>query len=467
MTKRVAASTASGPIRCAIYLRISQDRQNDELGVRRQEKACREMIERMGWQLFDVYQDNDTSAFKFRPGYQRLCSDVEAGDVQAIAAFAPDRLNRNFAELVPLCDMLQAHKVLVQTIASGKYDLSTAGGRAQARLLGVVAALESEIKAERQLAKMAELAEAGKFHGGHRPFGFEADGVTMRENECQLIESWADGILAGKGLEQLAREANAAGFLSARGRPILYTGVRQTLIGPRVAGLRQHQGKVIGEAVWPAIISEEKWEQVKNVLTDPERKHRQYVKFLLTGFLFNQAGQPLRGGRVHLDKRRIYDAPGVKINAELVEQAVIAAVLKTTDERVIPLDRRRPESFDTRALDAVQAEIETLYGAREDGTADLKDFLRLLKPLRDEEHELQQQQASMARTPRPTVVSWLRTKGALRKAWEADKLTFDQQREAIGQVLVKITVKPVAAKRQGQTGRNRFDERRLVPDWRY
>ena len=43
---------------------------------------------------------------------------------------------------------------------------------------------------------------------------------------------------------------------------------------PRIAGLRQHQSEVIGEAAWPAIVAREDWEALTAMLNDPSRRSK-------------------------------------------------------------------------------------------------------------------------------------------------------------------------------------------------
>ena len=66
-------------VRAAIYCRISQDRAGAGLGVTRQQDDCRALCERRGWEVIDVYADNDVSAYsgKVRPAWQRLIGDVQ------------------------------------------------------------------------------------------------------------------------------------------------------------------------------------------------------------------------------------------------------------------------------------------------------------------------------------------------------------------------------------------------------
>lgn len=62
--------------RAAIYLRISLDRENTRLGVDRHQEDAQALVKARGWELVDVYEDNDTtgSGRKKRPEFERLPS---------------------------------------------------------------------------------------------------------------------------------------------------------------------------------------------------------------------------------------------------------------------------------------------------------------------------------------------------------------------------------------------------------
>lgn len=53
--------------------------------------------------------------------------------------------------------------------------------------------------------------------------------------------------------------------------------LRQIIKNPTIAGLRVYQGKIIGEADWPAILPVKRWEEVNQVLADSSRRVR-YVE---------------------------------------------------------------------------------------------------------------------------------------------------------------------------------------------
>jgi len=98
-----------GTMRAAIYCRISLDRAGEGLGVERQETLCRKLAAERGWQVVEVYIDNDQSAFsgKARPAYDRLMHDLEVGLIDAVICLDVDRLTRRPAELEVFIELAQ------------------------------------------------------------------------------------------------------------------------------------------------------------------------------------------------------------------------------------------------------------------------------------------------------------------------------------------------------------------------
>src|SRR5207237_1423367 len=65
------------------------------------------------------------------------------------------------------------------------------------------------------------------------------------------------------------------------------TSLRSMLAGARLAGLRVHEGEVVGEAAWPPILDRQTHEQLVAVLGDPRRgcKRGRPPLHLLAGML--------------------------------------------------------------------------------------------------------------------------------------------------------------------------------------
>ena len=158
----------------AIYCRISRDREGAGLGVDRQEADCRDLAERLGWEIAAVFVDNDISAYSGapRPQYRTMLDDVRAGKIRGVIAWHPDRLYRRAVDLEEFVTIAEAHALPVQTVTAGTVDLSTASGRMVARMLGAAAQHEVDHARERSRRAKAQAAVDGRYRGGPRPYGY-------------------------------------------------------------------------------------------------------------------------------------------------------------------------------------------------------------------------------------------------------------------------------------------------------
>ena len=105
---------------------------------------------------------------------------------------------------------------------SGDIDLTTPDGQFQARILGAVAKKESDDKSRRIRRKHEEIAASGKVSGGgSRPYGYEADKVTVRAAEAAIVEECAQRLLAGEPVRSIARDLNERGVTVGERRRVV------------------------------------------------------------------------------------------------------------------------------------------------------------------------------------------------------------------------------------------------------
>ncbi|OBA81238.1 hypothetical protein A9W99_14475 [Mycobacterium sp. 1164966.3] len=304
-------------MRAAVYLRQSLDRSGAGLGIDRQREDVRRLIEARGWTLAGEFVDNDVSALsrKPRPQFSAMMAGVDAGEFDVIVARHMDRLLRRLSELESTLERCQAAGVAIVTASDG-VDTSTDGGRLVARILSSVAQGEVERKGARQQSAAIQAAKAGRWVGGRRPFGYEKDGVTIRETEAAMIKAAYVDVLGGESLSEIARRWNASGVKPAQSDKCWYRGtVKDVLTNPRHAGLRRYRTPeelakirqnpelgIVGKAQWDAIIDETTWRAAVRILTDP-RRHTGPAgsKGLLTGVgVCGACGQTVhRGGAAH------------------------------------------------------------------------------------------------------------------------------------------------------------------------
>src|SRR3974377_904425 len=209
----MSSAGKTAPRAAAMYCRISLDRAGEGLGVERQEALGRRLAEERGWAVAEVYVDNDRSAYsgKPRPAYGRLLADIEIGVRDAVVCVDLDRLTRRPAELEAFMDLADKHQVALANV-SGDTDLSTSDGRFKARIMGAVARQESEKKGERVSREAEQAARRGVPRGSRRPFGYEPDRVTVREDEAALIKDAVERVLAGVSVPSIARDWNGRGI---------------------------------------------------------------------------------------------------------------------------------------------------------------------------------------------------------------------------------------------------------------
>lgn len=306
-----------------MYCRISRDSEGSGLGVARQLKACRELAERIGWTVADVYPDNSKSAYdrsKKRPQYERMLADVQAGRIDGVLCYAVDRLTRHPIELERLVEVFVANRTAVRTVVGGELDLNTEEGLLRARIMGNVARFESGRKGERLRLKAEEMVAAGKRPcGGPRPFGYDRHyddpdsprrkitGETVNEREAAAIHDAAERLLAGESMRSVLGGWNSEGLLTSLGNRWSITSFRQMMTSPRLAGMVVHRRKAVEGVVaqWPPILDKDTHEELFALLagrgTPRESNAR---RFWLTGSVFCSCGMPMNVGVAKYGKRR-------------------------------------------------------------------------------------------------------------------------------------------------------------------
>jgi site-specific DNA recombinase len=313
--------------RVALYLRISQDRLQTELGVDRQRDECAALIEAKGWTVIEEYLDNDISASSYskkqRPRYLQMIEDAKAGRFDAVVVWDLDRLLRQPREAEDWIDLNSAHGTNLLTI-SDSVDLTTENGRLILRLTVSVAAHESEHKSTRIKSFNNQRAKDGLPMIGKRPFGWNADRISVRESEAEQIRWAHEHLIDGGSLHSIARHWNEAGVRTSMGNTWVTQQVKMVLLRKRNAGLLIRYGEVQEVSNIEGIVTPTQHEAVMAIIRGniDHRVGRPAVLGWLTGLaICGVCGSPMRPKNV--------TAKGVRQKYYICETRVIRAVADT------------------------------------------------------------------------------------------------------------------------------------------
>jgi site-specific DNA recombinase len=462
-------------IRAAIYARISEDRSGEALGVARQVEDCRRLITDRGWTVVREYVDNDFSAYlaKYRPGYEAMLADLGAGELDAIVVYHQDRLTRRPAEFEAFLEACTAAKMTKFTTVAGMTDLNSGDGVLVARITSAVAANESDAKRRRIQRKNDERAANGLPHNsGARAYGYGRDGITVNPDEAAVIRDLAERLLAGESLNSMTRWLQAQGVKTASGVHQWRTQtVRNLLLSPRLAGLRQHRGEVVGLGIWPGIISEDQHRQLVAILNDPNRRTTRSVRrYALSGLLrcgncgVKMVAAPKKDRRVYgCRKGAVWDGCGkVYVVAEPLDALIADAVLIRLDTKEladqlagrVDTDVHRSRMRDEIAAD--EAQLDDLAKAWASKAISMREWTTAGKQVRERKEANQKRLARLSREDSLTLLAG--TGSALMGSWS--ELNLTRQAAIIAQVIDHVIIHP--APRNGA----RFDRERVEPVWR-
>lgn len=487
-------SPADQRIRAVIYCRISQDRTGAGLGVDRQRQDCEALAERSGWEVVEVYVDNDVSAFsgKLRKDYRRMLADLEQGTATVVIAWHTDRLHRSPTELEEYIDLSERRGVSTHTCQAGTIDLSSPSGRMTARILGAVARQESEHKGHRVAAARQQKAKAGEWGGGIRPFGW---GVPTGENKAKVdksgeevevpvldmnklvpeeaaaIETGTDMIVSGGSIYGWVKWLADKGLTTTRGNPIGHQEARDMLLRARNAGIAVYRGQEIGRGGWEPIVDEPRHRAVVAILSDPSRVSTPGPTPRWFGSLIYRCGYEGCTKRVRCTRSGGSSLPSYRCTAqhgggrradkldEWVEDLIIERLMRDdANDLLLP----GPNDVDVAALqlesEQIRRRLTDLAGLFGSGQIDMAQFTEGSDTARAQLEGVTRQLARAA--TKDPLVPLVNAKD-VRKVWKGMEL---DQKRAVLRELLDVTLRPPRRGRMPDGGY--FDYEAVKTRWK-
>lgn len=459
MPRRTATKT---PV--AIYCRLSKAKHTGDAGVSesidRQRQACEELCQTKGFEVVEVFVDDDRSAYsgKPRPAYNELLKAIDTGVVRGVVAWHPDRLHRRPSELEDFIELVDRTEAVVETVSAGTYDLTTATGRMVARVVGATSRMESEQKSERIQLANAHRAQQGRSHvGGKRPFGFEPDGETVVAEEAEVVREVVKRVAAGDKLYAIAKDLHERGVQSVTGKALTPVTLKTIVNNPRYIGKLTKGGKVVGDAVWGPIVDEADFEAANLVLAKPGRTTNggdTRRKHLLAGIVTcGHCGKVLRtlrrsnGVAVYVCQRSAQrDGCGkVSIVAQRVEEIVrdraLGLVVAATNVHAEIDDHEARRTAEER-LARLATRRDELLGLFNEGVLSVDEFKRSRAQVDAQVEELTRARAEA--NLQHSLEGLPMDPDKLREAWDEGDLDF--RRNIITGTIASIVVNPATTR---------------------
>ena len=176
----------------AIYARVSTDKQTTQNQI----DALREVVERCGYQITQIFSEDGISGSKGRegrPALDQLMKSATQRKFDMVMCWSIDRLGRSLQNLVEILNELQAMKIDLFFLQQGM-DTSTPSGRMIFSVFGAIGEFERNLIRERVIAGQKRAVANGVKMG--RPSKMN-DGMR---SAIQLLRE------KGMGIKQIAKE---------------------------------------------------------------------------------------------------------------------------------------------------------------------------------------------------------------------------------------------------------------------
>lgn len=478
-------------IRAVIYARQSKTRDGSE-SIETQLEACRTAADRFGFNVVaTLAEPPSTSGYKnrgkSRAKFKQLLAGFSDGSWEMVIAYKTDRLSRGGGPgWAPLLEAIEkANLDLDRAVA-------TPGGFVSEFEIGIRATMDREEskKLSDRMSDMSERkAKQGKPQGGRRPFGYQADMVSIDEDEAAVLREMAASVMSGHSYKHIAWDLNERGITTSGGKLWFPLTVRNTLLKPRYAGLRVHQG-IEYPAVWEPIFDAETVEKLRMTMLMRKEAHADVPKarrYLLTGIAHcGGCGMPMNGMtkrdnptrplrrtyqcRVQGDSRRKHGCGGVTRNADALEHWVRESVLAhLASASLLELLGTSAEDMTLiRELwsdkQAQQARLNQLVDDYATGRLTPTQFDRAK---RTAESELERVDKLLARhASSHAVLSMLPTDKSAPEAWSSE--SDDWKRSLVSGLIERVVVNPGITKPfyNADGKMMRFDPSLVQIEWR-
>jgi len=276
-----------------IYARVSElkRQQKKEPSTEGQIEVCRDVLIDRGLPEGEVLRDLDKSAWNptvKRPGWDTLMDRLEGGISGGAIVFDLERLTRIPGDAERLIGL--ADRGILILDSESVYDLTTPNGKKSFRDAINAAAYYSDRLSTRVRRGVRRRAMAGTPLGDSNRFGFEADRVTLKDDEADILRELTRRLLAGETMKALVAELDERGVRSRRGQPIKITSLQALVTRPINCGRITYTDTkigvqtVVGHLPGEPIVEEEDFDRLCAMFASRRRGRPNNPIYLCSGY---------------------------------------------------------------------------------------------------------------------------------------------------------------------------------------
>lgn len=193
-------------MRCAVYVRVSTDKEEQKASLKYQKELFYKYIEEQGWEIYEFYVDVQTGTTGKRDQLQKMIRDAEEKKFDIILAKELSRLARNGELSYKIKNLCENNGIHIITLDNA---INTLKG--DTHMFGLYAWLyeqESQNTSNRVKASLRTRAEKGLFMGSNPPYGYEVREGKLYirdDNTPNVIKRIFNEYLNGNGHDSIAR----------------------------------------------------------------------------------------------------------------------------------------------------------------------------------------------------------------------------------------------------------------------
>ena len=188
-------------MRCAVYIRVSTDKEEQKASLKYQKELFYKYIEEKGWDIYQFYVDVQTGTTGKRKNLQKMIEEAQEKKFDIILAKELSRLARNGELSYKIKNLCENQGIHIITLDNA---INTLTGNTN--MFGLYAWMyeqESQNTSNRVKETLRTRAKNGLFKGSIPPFGYtlrEGKLYIRNDNVPSIVKRIFDEYLAGSGI---------------------------------------------------------------------------------------------------------------------------------------------------------------------------------------------------------------------------------------------------------------------------